>query len=86
MAKTTSSKELPSYEYPKQTIEKREKFESICWLSWNLMLTIKTVEWADLEALDISKLEQPGGKEALATQVLNFIDKNGRISTCMSYR
>ncbi|TVY47400.1 UPF0676 protein [Lachnellula occidentalis] len=57
MAPTTSSKEVPYYEYPKQTNEK--------------------LEWADLEALDISRLEQPGGKEALATQVLNFIDKNG---------
>jgi len=35
------------------------------------------VEWADLEALDISKLEQPGGKQELASQVLSFIDKNG---------
>ncbi|KAH8670150.1 putative 1-aminocyclopropane-1-carboxylate oxidase [Tricladium varicosporioides] len=35
------------------------------------------LEWADLEALDISRLDQPGGKDVLATQVLNFINKNG---------
>ncbi|KAI9744821.1 MAG: hypothetical protein M1818_001746 [Claussenomyces sp. TS43310] len=33
--------------------------------------------WADLEALDISELDKPGGKEALSAQVLKFIDKNG---------
>lgn len=35
------------------------------------------VEYADLEALDISKLEQPGGKQILAEQVLSFINENG---------
>jgi hypothetical protein len=35
------------------------------------------VEWADLEALDLSKFDQPGGRRALASQVLTFIDKNG---------
>lgn len=33
--------------------------------------------YADLEALDTSKLDETGGKEALAKQVVNFIDKNG---------
>lgn len=37
------------------------------------------VEYADLEALDISKLDQPGGKQALAEQVLSFINKNGSL-------
>ncbi|KAK7749693.1 putative flavonol synthase [Cytospora paraplurivora] len=36
-----------------------------------------TVEYAGLEALDISKLNQSGGKQALAEQVLGFINKNG---------
>jgi hypothetical protein len=35
------------------------------------------VDWADLEALDISLLDQPGGKQALADTVLRFINKNG---------
>lgn len=39
--------------------------------------TSAELEYADLEALDISKLDQPGGKEALAAQVLGFINKNG---------
>ncbi|TVY84891.1 UPF0676 protein [Lachnellula suecica] len=39
--------------------------------------TAEKLEWVDLEALDLSKLDQPGGKEGLAAQVLNFIDKNG---------
>ena len=34
------------------------------------------MEWADLEALDISKFDQPGGRRALASQVLSFTDKN----------
>jgi hypothetical protein len=41
------------------------------------------VDWAELEALDISLLEQPGGKQALASQVLNFINNNGNY--CMNY-
>lgn len=36
-----------------------------------------TVDYADLEALDISKLNQAGGRQALAEQVLGFINKNG---------
>ncbi|KAH8889072.1 putative 1-aminocyclopropane-1-carboxylate oxidase [Thozetella sp. PMI_491] len=39
--------------------------------------TQETLEYADIEALDISKLNQPGGKDDLARQVLSFIDKNG---------
>lgn len=35
------------------------------------------VEYADLEALDISKWNQPGGKQELSEQVLGFINKNG---------
>ncbi|KAF4624224.1 hypothetical protein G7Y89_g13949 [Cudoniella acicularis] len=57
MSPATTIKDLPVYEYPKQTEAQ--------------------LDWANLEALDISKLDQPGGKKALATQVLNFIDKNG---------
>ncbi|KAL7622582.1 putative flavonol synthase [Parahypoxylon ruwenzoriense] len=39
--------------------------------------TGEQLEYAELEALDISKLNEPGGKEALAEQVLRFINKNG---------
>lgn len=39
--------------------------------------TTQELDYADLEALDISQLSEPGGKEKLAAQVLNFIDKNG---------
>ncbi|KAI1205558.1 putative 1-aminocyclopropane-1-carboxylate oxidase [Annulohypoxylon truncatum] len=39
--------------------------------------TKEQLEYAELEALDISKLDQPGGKQALAEQVLKFINKNG---------
>lgn len=35
------------------------------------------MDWVELEALDISQLDVPGGKEVLATQVLNFINTNG---------
>ncbi|KAK7947044.1 uncharacterized protein PG986_011365 [Apiospora aurea] len=35
------------------------------------------VQYANLEALDISKMEQPEGKAALAKQVLSFINTNG---------
>lgn len=35
------------------------------------------MDYAGLEALDISKLKEPGGKEALAAQVLGFINDNG---------
>ncbi|PSR94354.1 putative 1-aminocyclopropane-1-carboxylate oxidase [Coniella lustricola] len=39
--------------------------------------TTEELDYADLEALDISKLNQEGGKEELAKQVLGFINKNG---------
>ncbi|RFU31553.1 hypothetical protein B7463_g4774, partial [Scytalidium lignicola] len=39
--------------------------------------TEEKLNWIELEALDISKLDQPGGKQELATQVLNFINNNG---------
>ncbi|ROW02749.1 hypothetical protein VSDG_01709 [Cytospora chrysosperma] len=39
--------------------------------------TKEALEYADLEALDISKLSQPGGKQTLAKQVVSFINKNG---------
>lgn len=41
------------------------------------LTSVAAVDYADLEALDISKLDEPGGKEALAKQVLSFINKNG---------
>lgn len=41
------------------------------------MLIMIIVGWAELEALDISLLDTPGGKEILADQVLRFINKNG---------
>ncbi|KAL2815213.1 hypothetical protein BDW59DRAFT_176219 [Aspergillus cavernicola] len=39
--------------------------------------TKDSLDWADLEALDLSLLSQPGGTQALAEQVLSFINKNG---------
>lgn len=36
-----------------------------------------TVDYADLEVLDISKIDHPEAKFALAKQVLSFINKNG---------
>jgi hypothetical protein len=36
------------------------------------------VEYAELEALDISNIHEPGAEEALAKQVVGFINKNGR--------
>jgi hypothetical protein len=43
------------------------------------MLTpgLQTVDWASLEALDLSLLSQAGGKQTLAEQVRTFINKNG---------
>jgi hypothetical protein len=38
---------------------------------------VSSVDWADLEGLDISLLDQPGGIEFLAGQVLKFINTNG---------
>jgi len=36
------------------------------------------VDYADLEVLDISNVDQPEAKTTLAKQVLSFINKNGR--------
>lgn len=35
------------------------------------------MDYAELEALNISLLDQPGGKRELAQQLLRFINKNG---------
>ncbi|TIA00806.1 hypothetical protein D6C82_04306 [Aureobasidium pullulans] len=35
------------------------------------------MEYADLDALDISRLNDPQGKQELASQVLSFVNKNG---------
>jgi hypothetical protein len=43
------------------------------------------VEYADLDALDISRLNDPQGKQELASQVLSFVNKNG-IAPTMIYR
>ncbi|KAF4540181.1 Flavonol synthase protein [Lasiodiplodia theobromae] len=39
--------------------------------------TQEQLDWADLEALDISKINDPNGIQELAEQVLGFINKNG---------
>jgi hypothetical protein len=36
------------------------------------------VEWADLATLDLSTFDQPGGKEKLAEQLYNAIQKVGK--------
>ncbi|CAC9890721.1 unnamed protein product [Aureobasidium pullulans] len=38
-----------------------------------------TLEYADLDALDISRLNDPQGKQELASQVLSFVNKNDQI-------
>jgi len=40
------------------------------------------VDYADLEVLDISNVDHPEAKSALAKQVLSFIDKNGKTYLC----
>ncbi|KAL5342032.1 hypothetical protein BJX70DRAFT_386445 [Aspergillus crustosus] len=39
--------------------------------------TKENLDWATLEALDLSLLDKPGGIQILAEQVLSFINKNG---------
>ncbi|KAL2843141.1 hypothetical protein BJY01DRAFT_235730 [Aspergillus pseudoustus] len=39
--------------------------------------TNEDLNWATLSVLDLSLLSKPGGKEALAKQVLSFIDEHG---------
>lgn len=74
MSPATTARDLPVYEYPKETAEKRKHVK----ISMSSETANKSVvEYADLEALDISKLDQPGGKQILAEQVLSFINKNG---------
>jgi len=69
--------DILEYEYPGQTAEKRESAQSLGTAIMYVIPNLHIVEWADLEALDISKLNQPGGKQELAVQILRFIDKNG---------
>jgi len=74
MSPVRTSQDLPVYEYPKETAEKREHME----ISMSTETANKSiVVCADLEALDISKLDQPVGKQILVEQVLSFINRNG---------
>jgi hypothetical protein len=79
MSPTRLNDELPEYEYPKGPKDKRTyecpwPLRAIYFANIGLC---NVVEYADLAYLDISKLDQPGGKEALAQQVLSFINTNG---------
>lgn len=82
MAATTEkdTPTLPEYVYPEETSAECKYFliKTLLRRIGILAHTAWAVEYADLEALDISKLDQPGGKEALAAQVLGFINKNGQ--------
>lgn len=47
-------------------------------MSWKSKVDlVLSVDWADLEGLDISLLDQTGGIEALAEQILKFINTKG---------
>lgn len=80
MSPARTAEDLPPYEYPKETEEKRMYLSMKNQYEYQVTNEIfSIVEYADLEALDISKLDQPGGKQALAEQVLSFINKNGSL-------
>lgn len=65
---------------PRKTVE-----PTLIQLLSSVLIAV-TVDWAELEALDISQLDQPGGKEALAAQVLRFINKKGRCHPSQSVK
>lgn len=70
--------DIPVFQYLPETKEKRRSFSSRYTLvQLHTNDYVVSVDYADLEALDISKWSQPGGKQALAEQVLSFINKNG---------
>jgi hypothetical protein len=48
------------------------------------VLTSYIVDWADLATLDLSQFDQPGGKERLATQLFDAIQKIGKFF-CLYY-
>lgn len=45
----------------------------------NIFSPSRTVEWADLATLDLSTFDQPGGKQKLADQLFNAIQKIGTV-------
>lgn len=67
MSQATSTSNLPPYNYPKQTNKGYNNQYYSAQYSLKVLLTSFIVDWAELEALDISKLDQPGGKDALAS-------------------
>jgi hypothetical protein len=63
-----------AYKQVEETSHEREwRFQ---WVSTNVT-DILSVDWADLVTLDLSKFDQPGGKEALAKQLFNAIQSIG---------
>lgn len=43
--------------------------------------TSADLEWADLATLDLSKFDQPGGKQELATTLARALEEIGRFSS-----
>lgn len=41
---------------------------------------LATVDWADLVTLDLSKFDQPGGKQDLAAQLFDAVNRIGQYS------
>lgn len=67
-------KNLPAYKQVEETKHEREVKQNYMQ-DW--MLIIPAVEWADLVTLDLSKFDQPGGKEALAKQLFEALQTIG---------
>lgn len=76
---SSASPALKPYTPPPQTSENCNIpiYSDIQQCHENKANLVLSVDWADLEGLDISLLDQLGGIEVLAEQVLKFINTNG---------
>ena len=74
--------DIPTYDQLPET-----SFDCMCLLRCSMCSTailkamtnvhIPVVDWADLATLDLSQFDQPGGKEQLAKQLFDAIQKIG---------
>lgn len=74
-----SASGIPTYHQIPETKHQREIFPPESF-GRNLLLIHVIVDWAQLVTLDLSQFDQPGGKQRLADQLFEAIQKIGEFS------
>ncbi len=70
---------IPTYNQVPETKYERKGYQQETFQR-TISLICMTVDWADLVTLDLSQFDQPGGKQKLANQLFEAIQKIGGFS------